>query len=347
MVALLAMLSLGCAASAAPPPDDLRLNEIQVLGSHNSYKRAMDPQRLAELREVNENLAQALDYAHVPLSAQLCLGVRKFELDVFYDPDGAQFARAEAPAGTSSFPVLHVQNLDDRSHCRHLLECLAELVAWSDAHPQHVPIFLSFNAKDAVIDQPGFLRPQPFGEDAWMALDAELRAALGERLMTPAEVFRSGALAWPTLAEARGRFLALLDEGGDKRRQYASRWRERAMFANLPETSDGAAMLVINDPVAEFERIRALVSAGYLVRTRADADTREARSGDVARRDAAWASGAQLVSTDYYLPAGDFGTGYQVVLPGGGAARCNPVLLSNACRVPAVGRRVQDGSASR
>lgn len=342
MAILSGALSLGYGMAMSAPADGLRLNEIQVLGSHNSYKRAMDPQRLAALHEIDKSLAQALDYAHVPLTDQLALGVRKFEIDVFYDPDGSLFSRAEAPAGTSSFPVLHVQNLDDRSHCLHLLECLAELVAWSDAHPQHIPVFLSFNAKDDVIDRPHFLRPQPFGEDAWMALDAELRAALGERLLTPADVFRGGPLTWPTLAEARGRFLALLDEGGDKRRQYASRWRERAMFANLPESADGAAMLVVNDPVAEFERIQRLVRAGYLVRTRADADTREARSGAVGRRDAAWASGAQMVSTDYYLPAVDFGTGYQVSLPGGGAARCNPVLVSAACRLEAPGFRPQD-----
>ena len=54
-----------------------------------------------------------------------------------------------------------------------------------------------------------------------------------------------------------------------------------------------AAIFVINDPLAEGERIRHLVAQGYLVRTRADADTEEARRNDTWRRDAAaFASGA-------------------------------------------------------
>ena len=66
---------------------------------------------------------------------------------------------------------------------------------------------------------------------------------------------------------------------------------------------------------------------GYLVRTRADADTVEARTGDTTRRDAALASGAQWVSTDYPAPgtADRFGTDYVVSLPGDAIVRCNPV----------------------
>ena len=38
---------------------------------------------------------------------------------------------------------------------------------------------------------------------------------------------------------------------------------------------------------------------GYLVRTRTDDSTREARVNDTRRRDAMIASGAQILSTDY------------------------------------------------
>ena len=70
------------------------------------------------------------------------------------------------------------------------------------------------------------------------------------------------------------------------------------------------------------------------MRTRADADTREARSGETARREAAFASGAQVVSTDYYEPNPAFGTGYAVRLPGDGVARCNPARVAAAsCRI--------------
>ena len=323
--------------SAAAHGAELHLNDIQLLGSHNSYKQAMAPERMAALREVNPDLARALDYRHPPLMEQLDLGLRKLELDVFYDPQGALFDRARAPDGAlSAFPVLHVQNLDDRSHCANLLHCLAQIRAWSEAHPRHLPLFVSFNAKDAVVDQPGFLRPLPFAEDVWMALDAELRAALGSRLLPPAEVFDGDRLTWPTLSAARGRVIAILDEGGDKRRAYAGRWRERAMFATVAAGAAGAAILIVNDPVAEFARIQRLVRDGYIVRTRADADTVEARAGDTTRRDAAWSSGAQLISTDYYLPAEQFGTGYRVRVPGGGVGRCNPLRPVEPCTLEAV-----------
>jgi hypothetical protein len=342
---LLAAL-LGFALVHAEDRDGLRLNQVQLLGSHNSYKLPMPEERLAALGEIDTSLAQSLDYGHVPLAQQLGLGLRKLELDVFYDPRGSLFERARVPdtastrrAGValsaSAFPVLHVQNLDDVSVCVNLLHCLAELVAWSAEHPHHLPVFVSFNAKDDVIGRPGFLRPEPFAEDAWLALDEELRGVLAGRLLTPAEVFQGDSLRWPSLKQVRGRVVAVLDEGGDKRRSYASRWRERAMFANLPEGEPGAAILVVNDPVADFARIRALVQAGYIVRTRADADTREARSGDTSRRDRAFASGAQLISTDYYLPADPFGTGYRVTLPGGGAAHAStsPAITASSPRV--------------
>ncbi len=321
----LAILLGGAAGVAAE--EALKLNEVQVLGSHNSYKLAMAAEQFAALKARNPEAAASLEYSHRSLTEQLELGIRKLEIDLFYDPEGTLFPGV-AVSG-SAFPVLHVQNLDDRSNCADLMVCLEELVRWSDAHPGHVPLFLSFNAKDAVIDEPGFLRPLAFGEDAWLALDAELRAVLGDRLLTPASVIGATGPDWPALNAVRGRFLAILDEGGEKRASYASRWHERAMFANLPETEPGAAILIVNDPVGDFDRIQRLVRAGFIVRTRADANTLEARRGDTARRDNAFASGAQLISTDYYLPAAHFGTDYVVSLPG--AMRCNPLLRPEPC----------------
>ncbi len=324
-----ALLAAGSAAAGTAAVGALRLNDIQVVGSHNSYKLAMAADAFRELKAARPEIASSLEYAHLSLPEQLRLGLRKLELDVFYDPDGALFPGRAAPR--SQLPVLHVQTLDDRSSCPSLLACLELLRTYSEQHPRHVPIFLSFNAKDAAVQWPGAVAPLPFDEDAWQAFDAELRAALGGKLITPAEVFASGARIWPTLDSSRGRFVAVLDEGGDKRRSYAARWLERAMFANLEEDHPGAAILIVNDPVASFARIQRLVAEGYIVRTRADADTVEARSGDTRRRDQAFASGAQLVSTDYYLPASHFGTDYVVRLPG--PARCNPVRVPSGCLI--------------
>ena len=329
--AMLALL-LSMLAVPAVADDALRLNDIQIVGSHNSYKLAMAAENFTALQAADPALAASLEYSHLPLQQQLDLGIRKIELDVFYDPQGVLYPREiGADNSSSQFRVMHVQNLDNRSSCVDLLACLSLLRSWSESHPGHVPIFISFNAKDSVIERAGFVRPLPFAEDAWMGLDAEIRAVLGDRLITPADLFSEGELRWPLLKRARGRFVAILDEGGDKRAAYASRWRERAMFANLLEDQPGAAIMIVNDPIADFVRIQRLVRAGYIVRTRADADTIEARSGDTARRDRAFESGAQLISTDYYQVAAHFGTDYVVSLQP--VVRCNPVLRSTNCRL--------------
>lgn len=336
-IAVVLVAVVVAAAARGAGVAELRLNDIQVLGSHNSYKRAMAPERMEALRAVSPAAAWSLDYAHAPIGEQLDLGLRKLEIDVFYDPGGALFHRQRVGGGgKSDFAVLHVQNLDDRSHCDNLVLCLAILDRWSRRHPRHLPVFVSFNAKDEVIDQPGFMHPRPFDETAWQVLDRELESVLAGRIITPADVVGTSGPVWPTLAQARGRFLFVLDEGGAKRAQYAGRWRERVMFANLPRGANGAAIMIVNDPLADFDRIQALVRDGFIVRTRADADTGEARSGSVERRDAAFASGAQLVSTDYYRPDERFGTGYRVTLPGGGAARCNPVRVAEPCVLDSV-----------
>lgn len=327
MVRCLAGALLLCAGLSASA-QQLRINDIQTVGSHNSYKLAMSAMKFTLLSLARPEVAETLEYSHLLLPEQLKLGIRKLELDVFYDPDGELFGDR---APNSQFPVLHVQDLDDRSHCRSLVHCLTILRTWSEQHPRHVPVFVSFNAKDAPIEWPGALVPLEFGEDAWQAMDHELRAVLGGKLITPAEVFASGSLQWPTLDAARGRFIAILDERGEKRRGYVNDWRTRAMFANLEPDEPGAAIMIINDPIADFERITELVRAGYIVRTRADADTLEARNNDTRRRDRAFASGAQLISTDYYLPAAHFDSDYVVRL--NGPARCNPVRVAADCLI--------------
>ncbi|MBX3707189.1 MAG: phosphatidylinositol-specific phospholipase C1-like protein [Pseudomonadales bacterium] len=371
-----ALLGGGCAAareSQAPAAAPLRLNDIQVLASHNSYKQAMDP-ALAQilLASAGEQIL-TLDYAHAPLDDQLERGIRKLELDVFHDPEGGRYA---APGGLGllvsrglphapfdaaamqapGFKVLHVQDIDFRSHCPTLLDCLTILQDWSDRHPGHLPIMVSINAKDAPLQDPAAVVPLPFDAAAWAALDAEILAVIGaERLLRPDDVrgtrtsLREAVLAdgWPELDAVRGRFLFVLDEPLAKLESYAAGHpglRGRVMFGNFPETHPAAAFLVINDPLAEGSRIRAAVAAGFLVRTRADADTQEARSGAVARRDAAFASGAHFVSTDYYVEDPRFGTGYRVVLPGGRVARCNPVRTTDSVGRDCAAVRVESGT---
>jgi hypothetical protein len=139
---------------------------------------------------------------------------------------------------------------------------------------------------------------------------------------------------WPRLDAARGQVLFVLDDKGAKRDAYRAEvpdLADRSIFVDVPEVDPDAGITVVNDPIGDADRIRALVEAGFIVRTRADADTEQARTGDTTQRDAALASGAHYVSTDYVWPDDRFGTGYAVDLPGDSAARCNPVSAPRQC----------------
>ena len=293
---------------------DTRINHIQFVGSHNSYKQAMPNGIIKQVMKVNPKLVESLEYEHIPLSDQLDLGIRKLELDVFY------------VSAEERFLIGHVQQIDMNSNCSTLRICLAQLISWSDNNSSHSPIWISFNAKDGYIL--GLPTPEIFTQEAFALLDSIFEEILGERLIRPRDIVD---LHWPLLDESKGKFILILDEGGKKRDMYLHNWKNRPMFTNVLEDHPAAAIMIINDPLGQFEEIQRLVKAGYMVRTRADADTREARENDTSRREAAFASGAQAVSTDYYLPARHFGNEYQVILPQ--PIRCNPITAPENCKI--------------
>jgi hypothetical protein len=343
--------------SAATIDDCLRLNQLQVLGTHNSYHIAPEPALLAALGDRGRNA----DYTHRPLREQLAMGVRQFELDVLADPEGGRYAspaaqrlaaglQPVAPAlRAPGFKVLHVQDIDYRTTCVTLVACLTELRDWSRAHPAHVPIMVLVEVKDGAPRDPdgiGFVQPLPIGPGELRALDAEIRSVFeASHLLTPDDVRGDhatlhGAISeqgWPLLREARGKVLFALDNTGDHRMHYLEgtpSLEGRVMFVSSPPGHPSSAFLKLNEAMGEEGAgIRQRVAEGYLVRTRADVPTHEARSGDTTRRDAAFASGAQYVSTDYPEPS-PFGSGYVARIPGAEAlpARCNPVTAPSTCR---------------
>ena len=292
----------------------ISINQIQFVGSHNSYKQAMPDSFVKQLMKVNPKLLESLDYEHIPLGDQLDLGIRKLELDIFY--------RAE----DKRFLVGHVQQIDMSSNCESLRICLTQIISWSDDNPSHSPIWISFNAKDNYIL--GLPTPEVFTPEAFLLMDSIFEEMFGDKLIRPRDIVD---LQWPFLSEARGKFILILDESGIKRDIYFEGWKQRPMFTNAPEGHPAAAIMIINDPIGQFDEIQRLVKAGYMIRTRADADTREARDNDTRRKVAAFESGAQAVSTDYYIPATHFGNEYQVSLPE--PVQCNPITAPKNCRV--------------
>jgi len=332
--------------------EGLLMSDIQTVGSHNSYKLAIPEAELELIRQFNPRSALTLDYSHLSLDEQLNLGLRQLELDILYDPEGGRYATPLLPrlaAGEKKadfdsseldepgFKVLHAQDIDVRSSCATWVKCLIQIRTWSDANPSHVPLLIMFNAKEGGSSYPGTIEALRFTPRAYELLEAEILSVFPiSRIITPDEVRRGRAtlreavleLGWPSLEESLGRVFFALDEGQEKVEIYLGEnhaAQGKLIFPNsVSETADHAAYFTLNSPVKDQMRIQEAVAAGFMVRTRADANTFEARENNIEPREAAFRSGAQYISTDYYVPRREF-SDYSVRLPGGAAARCNPV----------------------
>lgn len=364
----LAMLLAGCgddgestaAADVYPRDDELRLNHLQVIGSHNSYHIEPSAVLIAEIKRRLPPVADLFDgllYTHKPLAEQFSTqGVRQIELDIFADPDGGLFANRQGqrfigqdeasgvPAlDEPGFKTLHIQDLDFLSTCWTFVECLQQVKQWSDEHPGHMPLMILVEAKDEVVPIARSAIPVPIGAAELDALDAEIRSVFPpEKMITPddvrgdrptlSEAIRN--VGWPTLRQARGKVMFCLDNGGRHKADYIAghaSLRGRVMFTSSgPEEAEGG-FVKLNDSIGDFDEIRRVVSQGFVVRTRADGDTVEARNNDTRPRDMALASGAQWVSTDYMVPDPRWGTDYQATIPAGMPARCNPISAPADC----------------
>ncbi|WP_369061613.1 phosphatidylinositol-specific phospholipase C1-like protein [Caulobacter sp. 73W] len=357
LLAASAASAIACAPSSTEDACVLKLNDLVAVGTHNSYKQHLPADELAAMVAAGGQRALGIDYGHHPLARQLDDGARQLEIDVAQDPAGGLYATPKTALGKGErmsvetaavmakpgYKVLHMQDVDFRSTCLTFVACLGEVRSWSKANPTHAPILILINAKEGGPNLPGGVVAPAYNAKAFDTLDAEIRSVFADaEMVTPDQVqgakstLREAVLAggWPTLAAARGKVFFALDESPEKVAVYRGArgsLEGRAMFVNTDEASPAAAYLTLNDPVAQQARIQAAVKAGFVVRTRADADTWEARSNDPRRREAAFASGAQYVSTDYMRPDARFDGGYQVRLPAGVVAACNRVRALGKC----------------
>ena len=331
-------------------PDDLPINKIQVIGSHNSYKKAIDPALFKVLQSRDSVSFSKIDYEHISLSNQLDMGLLNLEIDVYADEKGGKYAHPKGldlaknqppfdPEGKMNepgFKVFHIPDLDFRSYCLTFKDGLQQLRKWSEAHPNHHPIFITLEAKDQAIKIPGFAVPEKFTENTFAELDKSIEDNLGkENLVTPDMVkgkyktLEDAVLHdnWPTLKAAKGKFLFVLDDHGAKRDLYIAghpSLKGRVLFANAEPGTPEAAMMIRNNP--KDPAIKDLVKKGYIIRTRADNDTQQARKNDKSDFIAACNSGAQIITTDYYLKSTHFKSDYVVSFEGDKYFRVNPLF---------------------
>lgn len=341
--------------------DCIRLNQIQVFGTHNSYKKYPHPDLVERLNEENPGWADNITYEHRPVREQLeKLNIRQLELDIFADPEGGRYAE---PAGAvmvgddefirrdemlePGFKIIHTQDIDYRTTCLTLKSCLKEARDWSLENPMHLPVMIMIEVKQRPLDDRGlisFTEPIQFDQELMLEIDKEIWEVFSrEHVITSDDVrgeYETLEMAilnegWPTLRNSRGKVFFALDNTDETRELYMSEspvLEGRAMFVSSPPGEPAAAFIKMNSAINTHDQIQERSAAGYVIRTRSDLPVQEAKSGDRTRLNAALSSGAQYISTDYPEPS-PFGSGYIAVFPDtDGPGRCNPVSAPASCQ---------------
>lgn len=209
---ILRAAAIGIAAAGAwaqAPAEPVRMNQIQVIGTHNSYHAGIAPSETELWKRSKPDQLRSLEYRHAPLDAQLSAGVRQIELDIFADSRGGRYANPAGPRlvaqaglpqdppfdplgvmGQPGFKVMHVPDVDYRSTCLTLVGCLQIVRDWSRQHAGHLPIFILIETKQTPekSDMP-ITVPEKFTAETLDALDAEIRSVFGrEEMIVPDDV---------------------------------------------------------------------------------------------------------------------------------------------------------------
>ncbi|MEC9263684.1 MAG: Ca2+-dependent phosphoinositide-specific phospholipase C, partial [Candidatus Thermoplasmatota archaeon] len=184
--------------------EPLRLNHLQMEGTHNSYH--IEP-LVSPTREYL--------YTHEPLNVQAAeLGVRQFEIDVWWDVrEGLRVYHNQYDSGTT---------------CPTFEDCLSTLLVWSEANDRHHPLMIWVEPKDwpeqaaditTTVELSGILQD----------IEDEIAEFWPRnRTITPDDVrgewpsLNEGVLndGWPLLEESRGKAVFVLLAGGDMRDLY-------------------------------------------------------------------------------------------------------------------------------
>lgn len=296
----------------------LRINHIQMKGTHNSYH--VEP-LVSPTREYM--------YTHEELNVQASqLGVRQFEIDVWWDiREGLRVYHNQYDSGTT---------------CPTFENCMNTLLEWSNANPNHHTTFIWIEPKDwpeqsmditTTVQMSGILDE----------IESEITQFWPRnKTITPADVqgnypSLSDALAnegWPLIEDSRGKAIFVLLATGGMREIYLEDYfpigRMFPMFTSQDDSPSYAqAIFSLTDPIGDGDEIERLAAEGYIVRTRADSGGEEADNNDTSRLEAALSSGAHSISTDY--PAKVESIEYWVEIPGGTPSRCNPVSAPDQC----------------
>lgn len=292
-----------------PLDDTLRLDHMQVRGTHNSYHIEpaipFDPSH---------------EYTHAPLDVQLeQQGVRSFEIDLHRALD-------------DSYDVYHIAVIDAETTCGDLEVCLGLIKGWSDANRDHLPIMVWFEIKDSTGGLP---------IDDLAPIDAVITSVFpANQLLTPDDVRGPHANlreaittdGWPTLGQVRGRVAFMVLNTGSYVDAYTAGQTSlagRTMFVHTSVADFGlpyAAVSKINDPGSAD--IALAHASGILVASNVCGAGSTSAACD-AKLAQGKTNGVHMLMDDFPAPVANMT--YWLDLPDGNPARCNEQTAPPVC----------------
>lgn len=277
--------------------NDLNLNEIQYLASHNSYKKkgpAIGKFFVGLGDSFDE--ANALKYGYKNFTDQLESGIRSFEIDIRYRKD--------------TFELTHVPLVDPSSQAVNFELLLDELMLFSTNQEHHIPIIILVEIKtDWMMLDPSL---QDIKTDELKLLDEILKDKLKDRLFSPSdmvsdqEILRDKIMneGWPSVSELLNKFIFILHPGTFEQIYYEidENLQSQSMFIGSSyqeEYPSYASFFVHND--VDINVIKSLVDDQFMVRTRIDSNL----VFSIDRYQDAMSSGAQILTTDFSIARSD------------------------------------------
>lgn len=278
-----------------------KINKIQMLNSHNSYRKMFSDYVVSFFKALGTTPAKSMTYEHENMVGQLNRGVRGLEIDVNFR-DGR-------------FMIYHKGLTDMGSTSPDFELALEEFKLWSNKNPGHLPVSILIEYKST--NWPWNIQEEKPNEGLLRKLDAQIRAFMGDdKLITPADIIGGYANMgeaiennnWPTLSEAKGKFMFILhydDSLTDKLIETDKSLKSLAMFPSISfsektkekqmkKYKEYASHIIFNEP-DDGEIIKEMVSKNYIVRTRID----EGMEPDPDRKEVAVGAGAQMLTTDF------------------------------------------------
>ncbi len=281
--------------------DGIKLNEIAILGTHNSYQTLATAETRFLMGIIDAITLKKLglntfDFEMDTLTEQLEMGVRNVEIDIeTLDKDNK-----------IEFKVTHNSLIDNASSAYDFEKALKEIKMWSDNNPNHIPVIIIVEPKSFVIEINGMKK---FSLEYAKELEKIVADTLGESLLTPADMLRDYESFkemrekddWISLKEAQGKILVLLHDC-DVTESYIAldeTIRTQKMFPMLrydDRNESYTSFILENDPWnADSRKAESIDECKLIIRTRAD----KYPNYSAERYEVTENCGSQIITTDF------------------------------------------------